>query len=237
MLMLVVTIIIAAVVSGFAGGLVGNTGKKAPTLTMDVKVVNMGSYTGSGFYATVTSVSEPIPTKNLKIVTSWTAANGTMPVSGGNTTLPGIRNVGYLFNPDDSLPTGLHVAPFGTGPGINGTLTVGGVDTWTNLSAPGQQFGNYSLMTGTTFFAMPCGANSSESMEQNATSGYGVLGRFHYSDASGRSVTSAAYPDAATAVLGSNWELLRLGDLVNVRMIYVPTGTVIFDKDIAVTEA
>ena len=37
MLMLVVTIIIAAVVSAFAGGLVGGQ-QKAPSLTMDIKI-------------------------------------------------------------------------------------------------------------------------------------------------------------------------------------------------------
>ena len=36
MLMLVVTIIIAAVVSGFAGGLIGDA-KKAPSIALDVK--------------------------------------------------------------------------------------------------------------------------------------------------------------------------------------------------------
>ncbi|MDD1686432.1 type IV pilin, partial [Methanoregula sp.] len=66
MLMLVVVIIIAAIVSGFSGNLMsGSSAKKAPTLSMDVKVVNTGYWQGSGFYATVTGVSEPIPTKDL----------------------------------------------------------------------------------------------------------------------------------------------------------------------------
>jgi flagellin-like protein len=42
MLMLVVTIIIAAVVSGFAGGLIGSNNQKTPALTMDVRIVNSG---------------------------------------------------------------------------------------------------------------------------------------------------------------------------------------------------
>jgi len=42
MLMLVVTIIIAAVVSGFAGGLVGTNNQKAPKLTIDARIVNGG---------------------------------------------------------------------------------------------------------------------------------------------------------------------------------------------------
>ena len=62
MLMLVVTIIIAAVVSGYAGGLVGGgNNQKSPTLSMDVKIVNTGTAVGSGFFATVLSISDPIP--------------------------------------------------------------------------------------------------------------------------------------------------------------------------------
>jgi FlaG/FlaF family flagellin (archaellin) len=84
MLMLVVTIIIAAVVSAFSGGLIGGTDQKAPTLTMDIKISNTGSWSGSGFTATVTSVSTPIHTKNLKIVTSWKTGG----VTGGATSQP-----------------------------------------------------------------------------------------------------------------------------------------------------
>ena len=72
MLMLVVTVIIAAVVSGFAGGLVGGEGsQKVPSLSMDVSIINSGTFRGSGFSAKILGVSEPIPTKDLKIVTSW----------------------------------------------------------------------------------------------------------------------------------------------------------------------
>ncbi len=67
MLMLVVTIIIAAVVSGFAGGLIGGGTPAAPTVSMDVKIVNTGSATGSGFFATVTGVSAPVQTHNLEL--------------------------------------------------------------------------------------------------------------------------------------------------------------------------
>ncbi len=236
MLMLVVTIIIAAVVSGFAGGMMGGSNQKAPTLAMDVKVVNMGSWTGSGFFATVTSVSEPIPTHDLKIVTSWTATNGTKPFSGGTAVMPnnGTSNIFALFDPT-TMPAGTYVAPFGSGPGTgNGTESVSGVDYKRDFSAPGQQFGNYSLMTGTTLTAFPCGAADADSIGGGtpATEGYGVLkiGKFAYSSG------ARGKTDAATAVLGSDWEKLRLGDVVNVKVIYVPMGSVIFNKDIPVTE-
>jgi len=118
MLMLVVTIIIAAVVSGFAGGLIGGNNQKAPTLAMDVKISNSGSWVGSGFSATVTSVSDPIPTKDLKIVTSWTATSNGAPLVGGNTVYPLSANANYTV-PASGGTGGLKdmTAPFGSGPG------------------------------------------------------------------------------------------------------------------------
>ena len=53
MLMLVVTIIIAAVVSVFAGGLMTNQ-QAAPSLTMDITIKNSGYYGSSSFLAKVT---------------------------------------------------------------------------------------------------------------------------------------------------------------------------------------
>ena len=173
MLMLVVTIIIAAVVAGFSGGLIGGGGgKNAPTLTMDVKIVNTGTWQGSGFFAEVTGVSEPIPTKDLKIVTAWSAKNiqvttavNVANVSGQvytTTVLPGVNNTDTIGNPEVALSDGLHAAPFGAGPGVNGSATLGGVDTdIATYSGPLQQFGNYTLMSGTTLSAPACGAEGS----------------------------------------------------------------------------
>jgi len=220
MLMLVVVIIIASLVSGFAGGLINKGSGTAPTLAMDVKVINSGNFAGSGFFATVIGVSEPIPTKDIKIVTSWTAANGVSPVSGGNTSQPGTRNINVLFNPTVDISGGYYVAPFGTGPGINGTETIGGTDTKRDFSSPLQQFGNYSLMSGTVLSAFPCGA-------VGAISGYGTNERFKYS-------SGGPWLDATTAVLGADWEKLRTGDAVTVKVIHVPTGKVIFNQNILV---
>ncbi len=240
MLMLVATIIIAAVVSGFTGGLVNSNNQKAPTLLMDVKIINMGSWTGSGFFATVTGVSEPIPTSNLKIVTSWTTTNKITgaTITGGNTTLPGNPNINVLGDPTVPL-SGFYAAPFGTGPGINGTTTVGGFDTnLTSFSGPRQQFGNYSLMTGTTMVAMPCGGASgsiggtfSGGTEPSAAAGYGIGGLFAYTNLIG-----SPYLDPISAILGPYWENLRTGDIVTVKVIHIPTGKVIFQKDVKVTE-
>jgi FlaG/FlaF family flagellin (archaellin) len=270
-LMLVVVIIIAAVVSGFSGGMIGANNQKAPTLNMDVKIINTGRWIGSGFFATVTGVSEPIPTKDLKIVTSWTAKEltyrGYQPgnyfgqsrsVSNQTTVYPSIQNIQYLGDPDIPLSPGLHVAPFGSGPGVNGTAgTIGGTDTLRDFSGSGQQFGNYTLVPGTTLTAMPCGAASSDYIgstgligNPNAVNGYGVgtvsgyaKGLYFYTDETRGANPNvpppppSKYLDPTTAVLGGKWNRLKWGDTVNVKVIHIPTGKMIFQQDVPVTEA
>jgi FlaG/FlaF family flagellin (archaellin) len=248
MLMLVVTIIIAAVVSGFAGGLIGANNQKAPTLSMDVKIINNGGWAGSGLYATVRAVSKPIQTSDLKIITSWTAENGGAPVSGGNTTLPGVVNTFAFNNGNFGGAASVNLfAPFGGGPGLNGSYTVGYQDANSEtFSKADQQFGNYSLVSGTTVTAPAAGAAagqiiggtwnvnpktgaaSSAGANPSASSGYGVNGLYSY--------TPGPMLDPVTAVLGGNWNLLRAGDKVNVKIIYIPNGQVIFNQDVMVTE-
>jgi archaeal type IV pilus assembly protein PilA len=132
MLMLVVTIIIAAVVSGFAGGLVGGSTSKAPTLSMDMKVVNAGNTANSGFTATVTGVSEPIATKNLKIVTQWKTKN---------------KNTGFQVIGGATSTGGSLSAPWGFGPGVTGQTAD---NQFSNLNS---KFGNYTLQSGTGLLA------------------------------------------------------------------------------------
>lgn len=80
LLMLVVTIIIAAVVSGFAGGLAAGQ-SKPPVATLDVQVTALGNYGamppwGDGYYTQGLVIKhlsgDPIITKNTKIVTFFT---------------------------------------------------------------------------------------------------------------------------------------------------------------------
>lgn len=70
MLMLVVTIIIAAVVSAFAGGIAGET-RQAPTASLDVKVYSLKDF--GSYYTpemTIRHLSgDPLPTRDLRIVT------------------------------------------------------------------------------------------------------------------------------------------------------------------------
>ena len=99
MLMLVVTIIIAAVVSAFAGGTLGtSSNQKTPTVAMDASLVNTSGKLN--FTATVLSVSDSIPTKNLVLSATWTSGSN---YGGGNSSTK---------------------IPYGYGPGVNGTVSL-----------------------------------------------------------------------------------------------------------------
>lgn len=141
LLMLVVTIIIAAVVSGFAGSLVSNQ-KAAPSASLEIHINNDG--TGNSFYQMkVLSVSEPIPTKDLKIVTKWVNSTGYV---GGATTLPNSGNIHYTSYPSGNFTTG--TGPNGFGPGVKSSSTG-------STASNDKQFGNYTWQTGTAMTHWP----------------------------------------------------------------------------------
>lgn len=217
MLMLVVVIIIAALVSAFAGGLVTGQ-KKAPTATMDISVANEGHGYLNGLYFKVTSVSEPIPTKDVKLVTSWKAQDGTV---GGATVLPWTPST--MPNVNVTSWGQYSYAPCGYGPGIN----------WTAKSQnerPEQWWGNYTLVPGVI---------SQSQSAFDSDGGYGsrngenVFHYYEYINYAG-DWDSATDTDGAMAVLGRDWYHLRPGDTVNVKFIHIPTGKAIVDKDVIV---
>jgi len=248
MLMLVVTIIIAAVVSGFAGGLIGGQ-QKSPTLSMDVKVSNTGNYIGSGFSANVLGVSQPINSADTKIVTTWTTTmknnasadlsttqaaipNGAS-VTGGNISLPNTANI----NLNPGMGAGLvttAVAPFAIGTGISNTNPTNSFKDTYNAS----WFGHYTLQPGVNLFVYPYGSKSG--MALGGASGAADIGGYNgytqYAYTNGGNFVSGTTVDPTIAVLGGGWEQLRAGDTVHVKVIYIPTGAAIFSKDVAVTE-
>ena len=211
MLMLVVTIIIAAVVSGFAGGLAGTT-QKAPQLAMDVKIANTGYAANSYILFDVQGVSEPIPTKDLKISTYWSTRDGE---AGGATVTAGKDNTDYS--------TYVYQSPIGFGKGVLGDqqqLTSG-------KYTPEQWFGNYTLVPGTTMKSSAGGYNK-------AAGGYGVETRYEYLPGTYRLGPDEDGVDGMMAILGKNWNALRPGDLVNFKITHVPSGKIVFDKSVGV---
>jgi FlaG/FlaF family flagellin (archaellin) len=225
MLMLVVTIIIAAVVTGFAGGIAGST-QQAPTIAATTSLELTGEK-DSRLFIRVDSVSQPIPSKDLKIITSWSKnVDGAM-VYGGGTSIAGKTTPAYLTSGGETVN---EVAPIGFGPGV---------DVWASYGTRKieQHFGNYSVESGTTMLASPYRARPS------ATGGYGP--RFDTSD---ESITGVLYEyhngtrynigenfDVMQSVLGSNWNVLRPGDIVSVKIVHIPSDKVIYERDIAAT--
>ena len=195
MLMLVVTIIIAAVVSGVAGGMMGGSSQKTPMLSLDAKITNTGIYTGSGFTATVTGVSEPILTKNLKIITSWSTTNKTEesygdPVNGGGTV---IGQEISLYNSSTTAQIKILLPPYGFGAGVtNSTIFEPYNDE--------QAFGKFTLQQGTGLIAKPSGANYQSGTSESTDYGYGVDNKKYEYTASGE-VTGTT---GITYVMGSN---------------------------------
>jgi FlaG/FlaF family flagellin (archaellin) len=212
MLMLVVTIIVAAVVSAFSGGLV-TTEQKAPSMIAETKITNTGLFTGSNFIMTVKSVSEPIQTSDLKLVTSWTARDGT---SGGATCLPGVPNTVYSsYN---------YAAPKGYGQGV---------EEWSlyNQILPEMHFGNYTIQGGTYLYAYPYGPFYGP---YTGSGGYGPTTP-SYTYVNGN-VWDSSCTDSMMGVLGDEWFHLRSGDVVNVKIVHVPSGKTIHDEDVVVTQ-
>ena len=214
MLMLVVTIIIAAVVSGFAGSIVSGE-KKAPTLSAETTITNTGYYYGSQFSMVITGVSEPIPSKDVKITTSWKAKNG---VKNSTTVLPNITNTNY--------GTSTLVAPWATGPGV----TAFGMF---NTKDPSQNFGNYTIAAGTVMRAYPSGSWGPTSVPATY-GGYGPGPNPTYVYVDGTGYTYGTDRDGMQAVLGYDWWNLREGDVVSVKMIHVPSGKVIYEQNVPV---
>ncbi len=64
--------------------------------------------------------------------------------------------------------------------------------------------------------------------------GYGVDPSTRYTYTDGSSYVYANDMDGMQAVLGQQWWHLRPGDIVNVKLVHIPSGKLIFDKKIAV---
>jgi FlaG/FlaF family flagellin (archaellin) len=229
MLMLVVTIIIAAIVSALAGGLMGES-QKAPSLSMEVKISNSGSWIGSGFTATVLGVSEPISTNDLKLITSWTAED-----DDGNVIVGGATVIPRVAHKNANLSKAV-AAPYGFGNGVGGTQNV------TSPYSINQAFGNYTLLQGTGLLAIPAGALESDldavgGSAKSGNSGYGISAKYEYTDeyASEYIDGDRGRLDPVQYILGKRWQYLRAGDKVLVNFIHTPTGRVIFSKEVVVT--
>ena len=134
MLMLSVVVILAVVVSMYAGNL-ASLGDRTPQTTMDCSITRGTTVADGVFEILVSSVSVPVRSSDLEIVTSWSTQNRTditTTIYGGNTTT-GKRDV--------SENNTAHInMPYGIGPSILGT-----VETDVAKMGATQSFGVYAL--------------------------------------------------------------------------------------------
>lgn len=217
MLMLVVTIIIAAVVSAFAGGAVTGS-QKSPNANVEIHIRNGGTANTSFFSMTVLGVSEPIPTKNLKLYTSWQTTNKTDGVSTSEVLNGGgIANGTAAATVSGDLATSNRISvPTGYGNGVGNVSS----DTYHTTEA---QWGSFTLSSGTSTFDRPVSSAS-------GSGGYGTTSRYLYrSDGSYN-----ANLDPMQVILGQTWNNLRAGDTVSVRIVDVKSGKTIVDQNVVV---
>lgn len=230
MLMLVVTIIIAAVVSGFAGGLAGTT-QKAPSIAANAEIANTGEWGTSYFDIRVQSVSDPIPSKDLQIITFWekTNASGTKLVRETKVDANSART-GYKFPLIAGYPpvpaartvwSNISV-PNGMGPGVAEWTTTPSATTGRFPDA--QDFGNYTLIAGTTMHTIPAFMTYGETLWCIPP----ATGKYQYpADYIGEKCPMQV-------LLGNDWYELRAGDIVNVKLIHKPSGKIIFEQNVQV---
>jgi len=189
MLMLVVVIIIAAVVSAFAGGL-GIGAKKSPAASIDVKINTAADDTmgGTETIMTFTELSgDPIPTKDLAIVTYFKNANtgiiyknkqmatsaATRLTSSTKTTrVPFLNDMRYGYSGNN----------------------------------PVKDFGNYTWSTG-------------DVLSTGSTAGTAAL----------LAINSTTIPYTISNTTG-----FGPGSVVDVKILHVPSGQYLFDKEVVV---
>ena len=217
MLLLVVTVIIAAVVATFASGLV-STQQAAPTVAADVEILSLDSYATYGaagkFEMKIVAVSDDVPTKDLKLVTKYVVNsrdNSEEKVSGGATVYGKVNNTKY---------TGYeYVSPIGFGPGVQGSVLTGGQYN------ENQQFGYYSLTEGT--YMQNTGAYNYGQVDE-------LIGAPDYWTDTALVIKNMYKGNALDAILGEEWTHLQPGDTVDVTLIHVPTNGVLFSKTVTV---
>jgi len=219
MLMLVVTIIIAAVVSAFAGGLSTGT-KETPQASIDVKISTTGGGMDNSANAKFTLLSgNPILTKDLAIITYYTNSSGHVykheqTASSGATDLYGPLNYtqycewGYT----DYCGIGSNVRSLGRVPFLSDMRygyagSKGDADSgWVGDQNLHADFGNYTWNVG-------------DVMVTNGDPGTADL--FGIND------------DGDPHAIGD--PDFRAGSVVDVKILYIPSGKYIYDKEVIVS--
>jgi archaeal type IV pilus assembly protein PilA len=131
MLMLTVTLILAAIISGFAGG-IAKTQPKPPQLLFEASMINDAVTPSNSFFdIRVISVSEGIQTRDLKLITEWRNQSNQVnrcaitPNSNnvGSNTYPKGYGTGILEGVEHSSDFGNYTLLAGTRMNVNGSVS------------------------------------------------------------------------------------------------------------------
>jgi len=228
MLMLVVTIIIAAVVASFAGGLVTNT-EAAPVASLDVNIYSADylqmSAAYSGNYAPDFTIDhlggDSLNTADLKLVFHWTnkttSESYTATYTYGNAT--GVRPITY-----ESVDYQGNLTNGSTGSAlyVNDKNYASSTTQWGNVTISTgdhvQTFANYLTMT----------VDHTGSPFMDALFGSGVMDETGYTESTNSGLPTCTYSGGVM----DGW--LTKGNAVQVTILHVPSGQAIYDKEVYV---
>jgi len=188
MLMLVVTIIIAAVVSAFAGGM-GSGAQKAPQASIEVKINTAADDTmgGSDTIMTFTELSgDPIPTKDLAIITYYQNKEGRVYKNRQTASSPAVDLYGNTKNTRIPFINDMRLGYSGNN--------------------PDKDFGNFTWSSGDVLSTGNTAGSAYLLAVNSSTTPYTIL------DESG----------------------FGPGSIVDVKILHVPSGQYIFDKEVVV---
>jgi FlaG/FlaF family flagellin (archaellin) len=220
MLMVVVTVILAAAVSAFSSGLTDQT-EVTPAASFDIEMrkdilspTNMGG-NGNGetrisYIAIQMVTGDPIPTEDLKIITINPNARG------DNKTMEVLPNVNNTRTD-------------------TATFKDGGVSPFWNLgtmATSGQFFGEYLLEPGMTMVADEWSNYPGAEWDPEK----GVYNPQEAPDQGDgyRTGMQAMFADWGDDPGDSSDDTLHDGDVVTVKIVYIPTDQVIFQQDVVV---
>jgi len=218
MLMLVVTIIIAAVVSAFAGGM-GTQKEKAPQASLDchIKWDNgvMSSVPGPLFSMRHMG-GDPINTKNIKLITSWANATGIYHIQS---------TVAPVWGTEQQTYTSAHA------PGTSNY-------TLSSLNTHYTSFSGASLYYNAPYLAVPGSYPTGTGFANNDT----VLWFGNYVFRAGDVIQANTdntvsgtgnYQNLAIPII-KDGQLLTRNDIVNIKLVDLKSGAAIYEKSILV---
>lgn len=207
MLMVVVTVILAAAVAAYTNGILTNT-DPAPSAAFDIEMrkdvpVNLGSELGNMSYIAITQITgDTIPTDELLIKTINPNARGNQT----RTILPNVNNT--------------YTASFrGTSPFWNKG----------NFPVTGQFFGEFVMEPGMTMVADEYSNYVGATWDEAAND--------YITDPDGHMTgMQAMFADWGDNPEDPSDDTVHAGDIVTIKIIHSPTNTVLYSKDVVVSE-